>query len=151
MKRLLVSALALSASVLSPLMSTVREVPPPLSELAGAYVGSVSGATLQRLVLNPDGSGHFVDVWFDSGGHRALSYAVAVRDYKNWRIRMQLTPLKSGDRPLRVEGEASFFEMSLQLSATEKYRKRSVRLYRETTFMSMLETARQFPLGTADQ
>lgn len=119
----------------------VTEVPPSLADIAGAYVGSVGGTTLQRLVVNSDGAGLFADVWFDLAGEHVTYYRVQVHSYRNWKITMTLSPVEAGDQTMGASGEASYFEMELRLSRSERYRPRSVVLVREQTFRSMLDFA----------
>lgn len=124
--------------------SAVREVPPPVSQLAGSYVGSVAGVSLQRLVLNADGSGIFDDVWFDAAGRYLTRYRVNVQSRSEWRIAMVLTPVEPGRKPLRLSGEADYSSMKLNISASERYRKRKLRLFRERTFQELLDFSRAY-------
>lgn len=124
--------------------STVVMVPPPLSQLAGVYVGSVSGVSLQRLVLNADGSGTFDDVLYDARGNQLTRYHVKVRSRSGWGIDIELTPAEAGLKPLRLRGEADFFLMKLSISASERHRKRKLRLFREGTFQDLLDFARNY-------
>lgn len=136
--RLALSALLLIAF---PAWPGVTELPPSIADVAGAYVGSVGGTTLQRLVVNSDGTGLFADVWFASDGEHVTYYQIKVDSYRNWKIVMELSPVEAGDQTMRASGEASYFEMKLRLSRSERYRPRSVFLVREQTFRSMLDFA----------
>ncbi|HEV8241976.1 MAG TPA: hypothetical protein VGS57_21605 [Thermoanaerobaculia bacterium] len=126
----------------SPVRSTIREVPPSLATVAGIFVGSTSGTTVQRLLLNADGTGDFVNVAFNSSSNKVSRYNVRVRSFTNWKIALDLVSA-SGARPIRATGELRFFDASLRLPAMEGYRARSIRLFREQTLMSMMETARE--------
>jgi hypothetical protein len=139
-----ISIAALLLLVTGTASSTVRMVPPPLSQLAGAYVGSASGVSLQRLVLNADGSGTFDDVVYDARGNQLTRYHVKVRSRSVWRIDFELTPVEAGLKSLRLRGEADFFLMTLSISASERHRKHKLMLFREGTFQELLDFARNY-------
>jgi hypothetical protein len=133
-----------------PAGSTVRELPPPLEQLAGSYVGATAGSTLQRLVLLPNGSGYFTDVWFDSNEKHALTYSFHVKTYRDWKIQIVMEPI-GGGAPIRAEGKANYFQLQLRLGATARYRQRDLVLAREQTFQSLLDYAHQVSPGEHNQ
>ncbi len=115
--------------------------PVPLERLQGTYFGSVAGTTVQRLVLGSDGSGTFFDVWEDSSGLHADKYIVRTLSRKGWNIELELTPASGVSNVVRARGTADFFDMKLDVGATSRYRKRSLRLYREPVVERLREFA----------
>lgn len=123
--------------------ATVVIIPPPLSQLAGTYVGSVGGTTLQRLVLDEEGQGYLVDVWWDAKGNHSEIYKVRLRQRTGFRVELTLEPVAAKQlRQPVARGDADSFLIRLKFPETDRYRSRSITLFHEHTWQSMLDYAR---------